>query len=509
MKTDAERIELNELCSGLVDGSLTTTQHARLEELLGASEEARQFYVRAMHLSASLCQYAAEMQMPEPDNIIRPSQWQRWQRWFGPLAAAAIVLLGMWIGRVMLGGKPGGALPEEANSVARLSGAKDCVWVATALQPGEELARGQRLDLRSGFAEITFDSGAQLVLEGPATLDLRSEWEAELQRGTVKANVPQEAVGFRVTHATVEVVDLGTEFSVTAAEDGAAEVFVLKGAVEVHPRMTGGPRGKSVLREKQARRFAKAGPMEVRNSDEKFQRLMRKVMIDRIRNPINWTRWRFDEENGQLAKVENSGFSAGSIRVAGTGDHWMAGKWGGALSFNGQPAAKLSTPLKRGVRTVALWVRLPQAHSASTSTPIAGLPLGKGTIGSVELAVNSHPADGVPGALRLQSAGGWMIGSTPLLDGRWHHVAVVFSGNAKNRPAVAVYLDGRLESPSGKQGFQQRTDSAPSDGLWLGGEGFTGLIDELVLADRPLTPYEIRHLMRTNELVSPDSYAGS
>jgi anti-sigma factor RsiW len=51
---DNERVELNELISALVDGRASAFDHARLEEMLAASEEARRFYVRSMAMSASL-----------------------------------------------------------------------------------------------------------------------------------------------------------------------------------------------------------------------------------------------------------------------------------------------------------------------------------------------------------------------------------------------------------------------------------------------------------------------
>ncbi len=507
MNTDAERLELNELCSALVDGNITSVQRERLNGLLLSSEEARRFYVHTMHLSASLCEYAGEMQLPEADNIIRPPQWRRW---VGPLAAAAVLMLGLWLGHFIAGRQPLLAVDDDPDSVARLSGAKDCVWVKSAPQPGDELARGRRLELRSGFAEVTFDSGAQLVLEGPATLDLRSEWEAEIQRGTVKANVPQEAVGFRVTHPTVEVVDLGTEFSVTAAEDGTAEVFVIKGAVEVQPRATSGPQVKSVLHEKQARRFAKAGPSEVHDRDEKFEKLVRKVMIDRIKNPLAWIRWRFDEDEGAVAESDESGFAANLLRLGDGHDRWVDGRFGNAVAFAGQTAARLDRPLKRPVRSVAFWVQLPRARAAGNSSAIAGLPLGKGTPGFVQFSINSRPADGAAGALRLDCGVNSVVGSTILLDGEWHHVAAVFAGAAKNNKAtIALYVDGRLETQTSRQLVRTKTEPAPAETLWLGGESFHGLIDELVLTDRPLAPPEIRHLMRKNELVSPEGYAGN
>jgi len=84
----------------------------------------------------------------------------------------------------------------DDEAIASLSGAKDPRWVGPALSTGGELHRGQRIELTSGFAEITFDSGAQVTLEGPASLDLNSAWEAALRHGTLKATVPPEAVGF-------------------------------------------------------------------------------------------------------------------------------------------------------------------------------------------------------------------------------------------------------------------------------------------------------------------------
>ena len=227
--TDNDRVELNKLISALTDGRATAAEHSRLGEMLEASEEARRFYVRSMAMSASLYGYAGEMQSerPEPKNVIPFSGWTRWA---APLAAAAAVLFGIWIARFLAGPNQPGNAEEQPESVAHLSGSKDCKWIGAAPAPGDEFARGRHLELESGFAEVTFDSGAQITLTGPAMLDVRSAWEAELLRGTLKANVPPEAVGFRVINAAVEVVDLGTEFSMTAEEGGVAEVFVLKGA---------------------------------------------------------------------------------------------------------------------------------------------------------------------------------------------------------------------------------------------------------------------------------------
>src|SRR5207249_503041 len=98
--------------------------------------------------------------------------------------------------------------------VARVTGAKDlgAANQSAALQPGASLRKGQRLDLSAGYVEVTFDSGARVVLEGGASVDINSAWEATLRQGKLKASVPPEAVGFRVSNTFVDIIDLGTEF---------------------------------------------------------------------------------------------------------------------------------------------------------------------------------------------------------------------------------------------------------------------------------------------------------
>jgi ferric-dicitrate binding protein FerR (iron transport regulator) len=513
--TDVERVELTNLCSAAVDGTLRDEERARLQELLRDSEEARREYVRAMHLSASLYQYASEMQSePAETKVIRVDFWQRW---WGPMAAAAIVLIGLYLMRPATQPPVENAEPPM-DLVARITGERDCKWTDAALSSGDELAAGQQIELKSGHAELTFDSGAQLVLEGPARLSVQSAWEAELQRGTLKANVPQEAIGFRVVNAAVEVVDLGTEFSIAAHEDGATEVFVLKGAVEVHPKdATGNRRPKSVLHERQARRFAKAGPADVRDREAKFQQLMRKVAINRIAKPLNYARWSFDEGGGEMAAVESSNTGAAALKMDGAA-RWTPGRFGSALEFDGSftARAEILPSLRKGIRTVAFWVRTPDAMTSASTGRFLAFPQQRGWGGWLELGWNGAPADGAFGALRLDAPAGSIVGSARLRDGRWHHITLVLGAPARvpNRPPLKFYVDGRLEPFSGRHPLRQNLDRMREDPIfWVGGsplssERFEGMLDELVIAEQPLTPQEIRHLMRSNALLSPEAIAG-
>ncbi len=515
---DSERVELNELCSGLVDGQLTDAQRGRLQEMLRDDAEARRFYVRSMEMSASLYSYASEMQSEpaEPRNVIRPAVWRRWAM---ALTAAAVVSIGVWIGRSLLPDSLN-AGDEEREFVARISGSKDPHWVgAVAFQNGDELQRGQRLELTSGFAEITFDSGALIVVEGPVSLDLDSAWQATLRRGTLKANIPQEAIGFKVANSSVDVVDLGTEFSMTAEEDGTAEVFVLNGQVEVEPRSTGAVVPKKILmKEKQSRRFAKGGVSDVRDSEQKFVKLSKRVTLDLPKKAAGYAHWAFDTEEGGAFVGETLGpvRAPGSILLPIRGATTVPGKFSEAISFTADTGAQMNVREfgMRAVKTMAFWVRLPDDASGADGGTFA-------RFGALELGWNRSPADGSQGALRISNARGHAVASTSLRDGRWHHIAAVVNtapanaGKPGGKWQARLYVDGRLDAWTGRHPVRKGAAvSALSPDLMLIGsvgaeEGFRGSMDELYVSDRALTPMEIRSLMRTNRPYFPESLAGN
>ena len=373
-----------------------------------------------------------------------------------------------------------------------------------------------------------------MTLEGPASLDLSSAWDAVLHRGTLKANVPTEAIGFRISNPSVEVTDLGTEFSMVADEGGATEVFVLKGAVEAAPRDAAGNAGETVvLRETQSRRFAVAGGTDVRDRDAKLAKHMRKVAIERFTRPANYVHWSFDEEAG-AAQAETIGMAqdgftaqlepAAEALSAGTRTD---GRWERALQLDGKLCAKAPFPGigKRAPRTVAFWIKVPADAPLPDSGAMLAWPLGSAGRG-IEIGWNRHPLDGALGALRTSAARNSVIGSTPLRDGRWHHLAVVFSPKQKAdaAPQIRQYVDGRLDGiatrRSGKRTRGSQTESAhvagsAEEALWIGrnlaggasGMNFRGALDELFIADRVLTPPEIRHLMTHNKPATPETLA--
>ena len=499
--SDDDRLQVSELCGALVDDTIDAAQRNRLAEMLATSEDARRFYVRAMSLSASLHEYAGEMQAEAPD--VPANERPAAVRWtVGALAAAAVMAFAFVLGGLLKGDRIGDAVALEKDgdeSVAQISGAKNCEWHGSALQPGDNLRRGQRIELVSGFAEITFDSGAQVTIEGPATLLVNSEWEAALDRGTLKAIVPAEAIGFHIANPAVDVVDPGTEFSVVADFGGAREVFVTKGAIEVPGLM---------LRENQTRRFSTNGATEVGNRDQKLARLARITPLDRFVRPANYVHWSFDELSGTTigsdvgehdARVRaTDGFDFANLRVPG--------RFFGALRFDGTfsataPFASLS---KRAARTAAMWVKVREDAPLSESGAMLSWP-------GAEIGWNRNPALGTLGALRTRAGRAAIAGTTPVRDGRWHHVAVVFNpGRKPDAMQIRQYVDGRLEGAPLRRAAKRAlarsgapTDAGTPDTLTIGasadGTFFRGEMDELYIADRALAPQEIRQLMNRNQ----------
>ena len=524
MLSDKEILELNELCGALVDGALTEAQETRLQDWLASSEEARQFYVRALSLSASLCHFAAEMHSDEPDIIpLRASRGHSWLWWAGPLAAAACVAAVLWFFKPS---KQSQSLADAKADefVARLTASKDCQWAnGAALSPGSALRGGQRLELTKGFAEITFDSGAQVVLEAPATLDITSAWDTTLRHGTLKANVPPEALGFSIANEAVEVVDLGTEFTMIAYAGGAADVLVLKGEVEATPR---GPGLDTILlRENEARRFAHSGVTDVSDREQKFARFNQHVPMNRFAQPFRYVHWPLDESEGAVLRADDFGTQLESFDASLESDFNLdlrgsrvEGRSQNALRFDGRVYARAPFPGLSGsaAHTVAFWVKVPEDSQLSSAYAMLAWWAENRQPGPrpVHIGWNRNPSEGTVGVLRTDYGRGFALGATPLRDGRWHHIAVVFVPGPDNAslPEVKQYVDGRLEgeghpSPPGG-GLSTQVNERIRDAVWLGcrlgdtgpkRERFRGDLDELCVVEGVLGPQEIVQLMKENK----------
>jgi hypothetical protein len=365
------------------------------------------------------------------------------------------------------------------------------------------------------------------VLEGTASLEIKSAWDAALLGGTLKASVPPEAVGFRISHPSVEVVDLGTEFTMVADAHGA-EVFVLKGEVEAAPRATA-EQETILLRENESRRFASTGVSAVTDSARKFALYTEPLALDRFAPATRYVHWSFDETQGEVAHADavgrNAEASDAQLHGSPAADPTAAraiGRRGNALRLDGLLYARANLPgiSSNTAHTVSFWVRVPEDAPLSDAYSMVTWATKNKKLGNRHVGINWNRdrSDGPIGALRTDFGGGHAVGMTSLRDGRWHHIAVCFAPGDEdpNIPVQAKqYVDGRLESstiiPGKVRAPAVAESSVLADVVWLGARispgglrlnRFRGEIDELFIADRGLDPQEIVSLMNDNRLPS-------
>ena len=232
---------LRELLNSLTNGALSDEQQQELESILIDNPPAQRFYQQFMMVHAEL--YWLHDSLKNPQVVLEGEEETVARRWFDAsrvrqwLTLAAMLLVGLTLGWL---------LNSEMNTterqvveykrVATLTGTLNCRWEGEDRPNGygTSLFAGQKLRLKEGIAEITFENGAQIILQSPAELDLDSFRESHLHSGKLTANCPPSSTGLRVNTSGLMLVDRGTEFGVMTDGNGNTEVHVFDGVVEGH-----------------------------------------------------------------------------------------------------------------------------------------------------------------------------------------------------------------------------------------------------------------------------------
>ncbi len=252
-------------------------------------------------------------------------------------------------------------LSADGKIVARLTNAVDCRWTfshaagtnhidqpeSVAPDIGAELRAGQKLNLAAGLAELTFDSGAKVILHAPAQFEVADALGGGLARGKLTAKVPHAAAGFTIATPGGKVVDLGTEFGVKVRDDGVMNVIVYVGEVKVESG-AGGPDQVKVVHLK-AGQAVTIGPdhiaKAIRPEDERFIRdlapLGEKPMAEaayvqfmKSLKPVVWFRME-GKDSDRLLHDEIGGPDA-KLSWDGPGNPFVKGPIGKSLWLRGE-----------------------------------------------------------------------------------------------------------------------------------------------------------------------------
>jgi ferric-dicitrate binding protein FerR (iron transport regulator) len=222
-----------------LDEQLDKAGMEELEDCLRRDGHAREHFVRYaqfhtyLHLEARAQEAAARalerIEVLSAAVGAKKRSRGRALRWLSIAAGLLLaVAAGWWLLRMGIAWQP----PEDESAIAWLVNAQDCSWAGAG--PMGNLQAGRILEIQRGLAEIHFQCGARVILEGPSVLELLSSKSARLASGKLTARVPVEAIGFEVLSPEGKVIDRGTEFGVVS-EKGSTEVYVFEGKVEALP----------------------------------------------------------------------------------------------------------------------------------------------------------------------------------------------------------------------------------------------------------------------------------
>jgi hypothetical protein len=235
---------LRDLIDGYLSGLLEEPQIRELEERLRGDADARRHFVRYarlhtdLHLEVRARQASARalstISQQGHENASSGFLVSALRRCLTPrgLAAAACLLLAVGAAWWLVKGRLEPEGPGRELAIAWLVNAQNCKW--SEGEPTGDMQAGKVLQLERGLAEIRFQCGARVVLEGPASLELLSGKSARLRHGRLTARATGPATGFEIVSPQGKVIDLGTEFGVAVSDDGATEVYVFEGRVEAH-----------------------------------------------------------------------------------------------------------------------------------------------------------------------------------------------------------------------------------------------------------------------------------
>jgi len=210
--------------------------------------------------------------------------------------------------------------------------------------------------------------------------------------------------------------------------------------------------------------------------------------------------WRFDEAAGEQADDSSTGGHQG--RLIGGVKH-VSGKSGSGLSFDGVAARvegrddSRSFPENDTSRTLTAWIRSNSSNGDTThfflygeAAPPAGFPQ-RTTLSSFNAAMRR---DGTL-ATGFEIPGLELHGRTPINDGAWRHVAVVWRGPAAGGE-TRLYVDGREEAAA--RTAPVATVSRPH--WWIGGKPgttlFRGELDDVRLYNAALDGKQIEAIHR-------------
>ena len=413
------------------------------------------------------------------------------------LLATVITGLGLLIGSLIPASHPEqvalvSSLVVEPTLVGRITGMVDC-------KIGDSrVSLGQKVDLASGLLEITYDTGAKVILQGPVAYSVEvnggylavgkltgkleagggrrgmGDGAANHQIPNPKSEIsnPQSLIPnpFVIRTPTATVIDLGTEFGVEVRHDGTTNTRVFAGEVQIATTdayrskreqtrviragqfaRVGRNDGLSVSEhpsEETARQFTRVMPAPKWSSADAYAELvlsMKPAVYYRMEQPR-------DEKDGNVVFDSAPGGHHGILHFSNeyVGTPYDSGRFGRSLRFRGPMVGDYAIvpdypKATHGRLTVSAWVlAIGRPYWAMVAANWGNVYVGRYDQGQFMLGICQFPKERKLLAAVTQRDGRLACAevheepfSEALPMGVWQHLALVADGTV-----LHVYRDG-------------------------------------------------------------------
>jgi len=219
--------EEKDLILGYLDDRLSASQFDSLQTLLRENKDARSLLLDLSTIDTKLDDFSLSVDQETSALQVIPFSWREYA-W--PVVACFLVLFLCTSGYFLF----------SEPKIATIQSCEDAAWESDLpTTPGSELTSGS-LKLRTGLASIRLRSGASLLLEGPAEIELISTMKTRLVSGMAMVEVPESAIGFVLETPDGYAIDYGTRFAVAVDPIKNLSSFeVIDGEIGVHHPVSG------------------------------------------------------------------------------------------------------------------------------------------------------------------------------------------------------------------------------------------------------------------------------
>lgn len=175
---------------------------------------------------------------------------------------------------------------------------------------------------------------------------------------------------------------------------------------------------------------------------------------------------------------------------------WVAGHISGAVDFSGAARVDFAeTVLPLGAKTIALWVKSPNGGGGVLLDNAAGTTSNHGTYiaRTTGNKIDFFSAHGGGVDVRF-----YITSATSIGNDVWTHVAVTWDGTTGSG-AAKIYINGAVDNNTGTAADTETTAASVNLNMGQnaadsGAEQFAGLLDDIRVYSRALTPSQIATL---------------